>query len=64
MTISGAQELDCSAGFGVLHAGSGQAVKGLMAGITPGLYAAPQAEGRLVAQLHPERQADCPIRMK
>jgi hypothetical protein len=40
MTISIAQELDCSAGLGVLRAGSGQAAKGLMAGITPDLYAA------------------------
>jgi hypothetical protein len=44
MTISGAQELDCSAGLGVYVPGSGQAAKGLMVGITPDLYAAHKPE--------------------
>jgi hypothetical protein len=40
MTISRAQELDCSAGLGVCVPGSGQAAKVLMVGITPDLYVA------------------------
>ena len=45
MTTSGAQELDCSAGLGGYYRpGSRQAARGLMAGITLGLYAAHRQE--------------------
>ena len=44
MTISGAQELACSAGLGVYVPGSGQDAQALMVGITPGLYAAHKQE--------------------
>ena len=64
MTISGAQGRDCSAGLGVYVPGSGQAAKGLIAGITPGPVRGPQAGDHFVAQLHLERRARCPIRVK
>ena len=43
------------------HPAQAGETKGLMAGITCDQVCGPQAEDRLVAQLHLQRRADCPI---
>jgi hypothetical protein len=64
MTISGAQELDCSAGLGVYVPGSGQAAKGLMVGITRDLYAAHKPETASPPSSVWSAEPGCPIRLK